>query len=66
MEIEKRWFVCRFGGIVEEGFQRGCRVGRRMNRCGSDLKWMERGDGTDATGDDPLKTFCSDGSDSNE
>ena len=37
-----------------------------MNRCGNDLKWMEKGDGTDATGDEPLKTFCSDGGDSNE
>ena len=36
-----------------------------MNRCGNDLE-MERGDGTDATGDEPLKTFCSDGGDPNE
>ena len=39
---------------------------RRMNICGNDLEWMERGDGTDATADEPLKAFCSDGSDSNE
>ena len=39
---------------------------RRGSRLGNDLGWMEGEDGTDATGDEALEAFDSDGCDSNE